>query len=238
MKTYLRDHQPWLFNTLRLARQTGRRLSSSWRSPKAIFIGIYERNYWGDSYSRSGTGSNLEQTRVLREELACLIHRWKIASILDVPCGDYFWMSHLKIDLPLYIGMDIVPKLIHENKRRYAAANRRFIEGDALTDALPKVDLIFCRDLLVHYCFKEIHKFIEAFTRSQATYLLTTNFPGLQKNTDVLTGDWRPLNLQLAPFHFPPPLDSFNEGCTEQGGDYGDKSLSLWKLSTLARPDA
>ena len=39
------------------------------RSMRAVFSRIYRTNKWGDAESRSGGGSSLEATRVLRERL-------------------------------------------------------------------------------------------------------------------------------------------------------------------------
>ncbi|HEX8999730.1 MAG TPA: class I SAM-dependent methyltransferase, partial [Blastocatellia bacterium] len=71
------------------------------------------------------------------------------------------------------------------------------------------------------------------FKRSKSEYLLTTTFPKTEVNEDILTGEWRPLNLQRAPFNFPEPLRLINERCTEEGDRYADKSLGLWRLSDL-----
>ena len=50
---------------------------------------------------------------------------------------------------------------------------------------------------------------------------------------DIVTGDWRPLNLQDKPFNFPSPILIINENCTEDGGEYSDKSMALWDISKL-----
>jgi hypothetical protein len=39
--------------------------------------------------------------------------------------------------------------------------------------------------------------------------------------------------MRLAPFYFPEPLLIVNEGCTEEAGQYTDKSLGLWLLSDI-----
>jgi hypothetical protein len=59
------------------------------------------------------------------------------------------------------------------------------------------------------------------------------SFPDEAANRDVITGDWRPLNFEQPPFGFPRPLDVLREGCTEQGGLFGDKSLALWRAADL-----
>ena len=41
--------------------------------------------------------------------------------------------------------------------------------------------------------------------RSGIPYLLTTTFPGAAANEEIVTGDWRVLNLEAPPFGLPPP---------------------------------
>ena len=36
---------------------------------------------------------NLEQTLVILDELPKIIRKYKISSILDLPCGDFYWMK-------------------------------------------------------------------------------------------------------------------------------------------------
>jgi len=235
MKASLRMNHPLIFRALKAVRLVGLDVSASLRSPKSIFTEIYKSNYWGDSSSKSGTGSNLEQTRVIRAELPQVIKRLRIESMLDAPCGDYSWLSEVELGATKYIGMDIVSDLIRSNRQKYQAEGRTFVEGNVLADALPKVGLIFCRDLLVHYSVRNINKAIGNFIESGSTYLLTTSFPDLDNNVDIRIGDWRPINLQLPPFNLPAPLETIHEGCTEQSGEYASKSLCLWKLVDLAR---
>jgi hypothetical protein len=75
---------------------------------------------------------------------------------------------------------------------------------------------------------------VENFKKSNSRYLLTTTFKKLKKNKNLVSGrGWRPVNLMLPPFNFPPPIEIINEGCSEGGGQYSDKCLGLWDLNTL-----
>jgi hypothetical protein len=96
---------------------------------------------------------------------------------------------------------------------------------------LPSVDLIFCRDCLVRLSFANIRSAIANIKASGLTYLLTTTYPGRQ-NSDIATGEWRPINLQAKPFGFPPPLVLINEQCVVTPG-YRDKSMGLWRIADL-----
>ena len=59
---------------------------------KTTFTNIYKINYWGDSQTRSGPGSNNKNTITLKKEFIKIIKDHKIKSIVDAPCGDFYWM--------------------------------------------------------------------------------------------------------------------------------------------------
>ena len=200
---------------------------------QSTFQHIYQANRWRNDESRSGHGSSLEQTATVREALPPLIEALSIRSLVDVPCGDFYWMQRVDLRGAAYIGLDIVEALIEENGARYGQPSREFRKIDIAEGPPPKSDLILCRDLLVHFSFADINRAIANFKASGATYLLTTTFPETLENENILTGNWRRLNLQRAPFDFPEPERLINENCTEDDGAYGDKSLGLWKIADL-----
>ena len=198
----------------------------------SIFQDIYRNNAWGSSDSRSGRGSELVQTAVIRDVLPTLVADFKITSMLDIPCGDFHWMREVALDLD-YTGADVVPELIAQNSANYAGARRHFRVIDIANDELPRVDLIFCRDLLVHFSFADALQAIANLKNSGSTYLLTTSFSARDSNVDIFTGQWRALNFEKTPFLFPTPLRLINENCTEGGTDWADKSLGLWRFDQL-----
>jgi hypothetical protein len=204
---------------------------------KTTFTEIYHSNLWKGKESLSGTGSDTAQTQVLIEELGNLLSLYDIKSILDVPCGDFNWMNRVKLAGATYVGGDIVNELIQANMESYKDnSNVRFDIIDIIKDELPKADLLFCRDCLVHLSYKEIFKAILNIKKSKSTYLLTTTFTNHPINYNITTGDWRTLNLERAPFNFPKPIHIINENCTEGNGEYKDKSLFLWEIKNLPLP--
>ncbi len=200
------------------------------------FTEVYCGNIWKGTESLSGTGSDLAQTANLRAILPTLMKQLAAKSIVDAPCGDLHWMK----DIPweslniAYTGIDIVPDLVE--RLRIAFPTRKFDCLDLVTDILPKADVIFCRDCLVHLPNQEIQTVIQNFVKSGATWLVTTTFPKSGDNKDVKWSGWRPLNLQAPPHSLPTPLSLIEEGCTEDNGKYADKSLAVWRLSDLPTP--
>jgi hypothetical protein len=127
-------------------------------SVESIFDGIYQRTGWGGTESRSGRGSSLSETAAIREALPILVAELGIRSMLDIPCVDGHWMSQVVADIERYIGADIVPDLLIECRARWrtgSATATEFARLNLVDDALPSVDLIFCRECLVHLSFSD-----------------------------------------------------------------------------------
>jgi len=200
----------------------------------ARFERIVRTNLWGAD-SRSGLGSELSATARLREALPSFLRRHQVQSVLDVPCGDFGWLSATDLGIS-YTGADIVPALVDDNERRYGGpdSGRRFLTLDLTKDPLPHADLVLCRDCLVHLSFENINRALDNIRASGARYLLTTTFLEHDANADIDDGDWRMLNLECAPFNLSPPIDVLVEDCREGDGAYADKALGLWILG--ARP--
>ena len=204
------------------------------RSVKRKFSAIYRRNAFGGTESRSGEGASIGQTATIRRQIPLLLGELGVRTMLDAACGDFNWMRHTALPVDLYIGIDIVDEVIGEVARRHGNSSRRFLCLDIIHDPLPRTDLILCRDCLVHLNFADAKRALSNFKRSGARYLLTTTFANRDTNVDLKGADvWRPLNLERPPFNVPKPLRIINEGCTEHGGAFGDKSLGLWSLQDL-----
>lgn len=199
------------------------------------FTWYYRENSFGASESRSGGGSSLFQTRVLRRELPPLLRQLGVKTLLDVPCGDFNWMRHVDLDDIRYIGGDIVAELAKRNQERHGGERRSFHHLNAVTGPLPTADLVFCRDCFVHLPFADGLAALRVFKDSGAAWLLTTTFTNRDSNRDLTDGCvWRPLNLRRPPFSLPEPTVLLNEKCSEGGGLYTDKCLGLWDLRALA----
>jgi Methyltransferase domain len=198
---------------------------------REIFHSIYRNNSWDDVATVSGIGSSISATEMLRSELPVVVQQLQIKSLLDIPCGDFFWMRDAHLELDEYIGADIVAELVDKNRKHYPDAGE-FICLDLLKDALPSVDAVFCRDCLVHLSLRDVRRALRNIKDSAASYLMTTTFPECTKNIDTVAPYWRPLNFEIAPFNFPKPLLRIKDFSATQRNDQG-KYLGVWKISDL-----
>jgi SAM-dependent methyltransferase len=216
-----------------LRRLVGRRQPWQYGTIEARFAAIYQRNWWKDSESVSGPGSSLAETSAVRRQLPALLERIGARSMLDVPCGDFHWMQQVDLGLRRYIGADIVPEIVESNRQRFGSAGREFLKLDVTADRLPTVDLILCRDCLVHFSLADIRRALANILRSGSKYVLTTTFTGDRQYHDIETGQWHHLNLQRPPFELPEPIALLSE--ENPRAEFADKCLGLWRVADLAR---
>jgi SAM-dependent methyltransferase len=199
---------------------------------ESVFRRFFFDNVWGSTETVSGPGSTAWSTEEIRGQLPSLFRELDVQLLLDAGCGDFNWMRDVELELD-YLGCDIVPELIRQNRQRYQNCSRRFICLDIINDRLPRVDLILCRDFLGHLPFDLIRSALSNFLDSRSKYLLATSFPEWSINNDItLVGDWRPLNLERDPFYFPQPLRLIQE-LNVGDARYADKSLGLWRLGDV-----
>lgn len=207
---------------------------------KEIFTAVYQKNTWGDESSFSGEGSNLEQTIVIRGKLIDLFREFNIKTIVDAPCGDFFWMKEIINIISssgvTYLGVDIVKEIVESNSANYGNANVSFLNLNLIDDPIPEVDLILTRDCLIHLSFSNIFNIIRNYKKSNSKYLLLSTYTGSNRKNIDIDGSrlgFRALNMQKFPFLFPDPLILINEGCTEFDCAFSDKSLALWEISQI-----
>lgn len=203
------------------------------KTTEKIFTDIYTTHGFGEASSASGPGSDNIQTRIIVKELPLLFEKYDISTVLDIPCGDFHWMQNVDLSAIDYTGADIVLELIQNLNEAYRQNNIRFEHLNMIEDQLPPVDLLLCRDCFVHFSYADTNMALVNICNSGSTYLLSTTFTAREENMDILTGQWRVINLERPPFHFPAPLKLINEGCTEANGAFHDKSLGLWKIDDL-----
>jgi hypothetical protein len=195
-------------------------------SLKARFTSVYEKRSWLSEETASGFGSERSSGQVLHalDLLRRMIRDLDIRSIADVPCGDFNWMpilleEHPEID---YVGYDIVPPLILENRRRHP--ERRFAVLDITREVPAQSDLIFMKDLLNHLYEKDVWTALENMSASRSRYFMVTNNTG-ETNVDIWSREpsmSRVLDLFAEPYSLPPAI-------------YADHYIAVWDRDAVAR---
>jgi hypothetical protein len=198
--------------------------------PGEVFTEIFGSNHWG-SASVSGTGSEPDTARNIAAALARVLTEHGISSMLDVPCGDFSWMSQVDLSALDYTGGDIVQPLIEAVSRQYAGPRRRFVQLDLTHDTLPAVDMIFCRDCFIHLPFELIHRALANIRTSGAKYLMTTTYQHWPFNYDTNVGGVRAIDLCRWPFNLPKPIEWVPEEETAAGDP--TRGMGLWRLDEL-----
>jgi hypothetical protein len=217
-------------------------------SYKEVFSRIYENYGFGSTESRSGPGSTLEETKLLREEIKKLIIEKEIKSVVDIPCGDFHWMKEIVFNFDSYIGGDIVEKAIETNNERYSNSRIKFIHFDLVNDSIPEGDLLIVRDVIGHFPIEGGKKIIENILKSKCKYLLSTTWASKRENIwskcnhgdvhreneGVDFGRFYPVNLMADPFNFPEADIFLEEDVRVDNWDNGNrKTLALWDLQKV-----
>lgn len=233
MRRYMPSLYGWMLENETLRRSfgviKGRQKLIIGDDPAEIFTAIYEAHYWEDDESRSGGGSNLYATEKIRKAIPKLFLEYSVRSVLDIPCGDFWWFKEMNLDLDSYIGGDIVAPLIASVAEKYTSPTCSFRIMDLTKDVLPDCDLILVRACFIHFSFEAIFAALRNITQSKIRYLLTTHFVSVTENIDIKTGSSQNLNLCMPPFNFPPPLaviDDYAKGLPP-------RQLGLWRVDDL-----
>lgn len=182
-----------------------------------VFDQIYRENAWGGVESRSGPGSDTDATAAIVRFLLDIAAQRVIGSVLDLGCGDGFWMP----DLPGYVGIDVSIEALTLARRRHPDRDYRLDEGQPY----PHCDLVICRDVIQHLSLADGGRLLERIRRSEPTYLLATTYEG-GENIDVETGQGYWPNMALPPFNLGWYSAAIKDGVT----DVFDKGcwLGLW----------
>jgi SAM-dependent methyltransferase len=130
----------------------------SQKTDKERFTKIYELDYWkvnynGETSGPSGAGGMRSTSAPYLEFLQNFVDSQNINTIIDIGCGDFQLMKHLRLSSHIkYIGVDIVDVLIQDNIAKYAKANIIFETVNRIEE-LEKYqgDLLLIKDVLQLY---------------------------------------------------------------------------------------
>ena len=180
------------------------------------FAKIYREHVWGGT-SRSGPGSDPEVLRPYAALLSNFLRERNIRSVVDVGCGDWALARTLDWTGIDYTGVDIVPEVIEMLNVTYGSSDVRFLCRDLVSDKLPCAELCVIKDVLQHLSNESVRSFIEKLPSNFKIALLTNDTShrqqgswralwkteGIEANSEIPNGGYRPLRLREAPFHLP-----------------------------------
>jgi SAM-dependent methyltransferase len=202
------------------------------------FSTIYRENLWNGVESRSGPGSGSAATAYLHDILDTVLHITDAVTVLDVACGDGFWMP----DLPGYLGVDIAPEAIRIAKGRHPDRDYEVWDIRELLrspETTAPYDLVIIRDAIQHMSLADGVDTIAAIRATQSEWLLASTYIGTE-NVDIRTGldergqfTFYTPDLQKPPFSMGPPRALFPDGFAyDESGSVRDerKMLGLWYL--------
>lgn len=191
-----------------------------------IFSDIYRQNRWQGGESLSGPGSGSAPTRYVAEAIERLVIDLNVASVLDVACGDGFWMP----DLPGYVGIDVAPEAVALARQRHPELEYRVGDVSAIRQPF---DLVIVRDAIQHLSFRDGLRLIAGIRRTGSRWLLASTFVG-GENVDIVTGDAYSPDLEEPPFSLGQPTELLIDGFGyEHDREVRDprKFLGLWRLA-------
>lgn len=175
------------------------------KSLKIKFTDINSKNLWSSKESVSGEGSEYNYTTNLRAWLINKIKGLDVKNFVDAPCGDFNWMRHVcnNVDID-YLGLDIVDEIINCNNNLYSTSEIKFKVANICNDKIPDCDILMVRDCLFHLSYDDINNFLKNISSTKFKYLLTTTHIVDKSftNKDIISGDFRLINLFLPPFNF------------------------------------
>jgi SAM-dependent methyltransferase len=192
-----------------------------------VWSTIYERNVWRGTESLSGPGSGSAATRHVGPAIVELVERHGVTSVLDLGCGDSFWMP----DLPGYFGVDVAPEAIARAKANHPERARRYHRIDLRSAGA--FDLVILRDVVQHLTLEEGVALV-GLARAAGRWLLASSYRGGDNvgcdEPQLLRGWAYDADLEVAPFGLGEPLEVIPDGYAYDGDAVRDprKVLGLW----------
>lgn len=175
-----------------------------------------------DPDSLSGPGSRPDVAQPFVEFfLRWLGNHSDIKSIVEASAGHWpsGWQRHVQWPALDYVGIDLLPEIIKADKKmvqelgskKFGFKSMKFVRGDMLKDeTLPKADLFFTKDTLIHFPNKFITQFLQQTALScppKYRYVMFVHDFRPRNdwnNSDIKKfGDFHGFNLQNPPFSVP-----------------------------------
>lgn len=214
---------------------------------KKVFEDFYRNaGFYGevksDVESLSGRGSNMHYTENLRNAIKETVKKYEIKKIVDLGCGDFYWMRELikelyEIGVEEYVGIDVAESVIGKNAEKYSQESdpkvsfkSKNIAANGVHGKIERADLIICRDVLGHLPVEMGMQAIENMKRSKSTYLLSTTFTGEHRHGSIEIGGWQVVQLDKEPYSLGTPIEMFQE-THDDNVLASQKHVGVWKIN-------
>lgn len=162
-----------------------------------------------------------------RTWLQDFLRRENIGTVLDAGAGDWQSSSLINWSGIRYVGIDVVPDIVRQNRRLYGDENISFVLADMATDSMPPADLLIVKDVLQHWPDEMILAFLKRLDSYR--YVLLINDVVTGSHRDIALGNYRPLDLSHPPFSFPVTEVLRFSGTERLTGKSWAKSVCLYR---------
>lgn len=199
------------------------------------FSKIIASNAWGSQETPCGPGSTLKACASIIERLPLWIRALKIKSIVDLGCGDFHWIKEVDLSGIEYDGYDVVPLMVVA-ARKHSTKNIRFHHADILGLAIPKADLVLCKDVFIHLPNEDVLSVLAAIASSGSRLLASTTAPGWPNvfRGGMQAAEFSPLDLEQPPFSLGQPIDRIEVPYKEGNPP---KFFALWDMKGILQPE-
>jgi SAM-dependent methyltransferase len=161
------------------------------------FEQIYATGEWGIG---SGEGSAAVHTSGYVRFLQRFLQDQSVRSVVDLGCGDWQFSYKVNWNNIHYRGYDLVRSVVERNQATYSAPNIEFHVISSQLSDLPTADLLIVKDVLQHWSNESIFEFLPVLRRFRYSLITNcVNTHGPTENLDIADGDFRYLDIRLAP---------------------------------------
>tara|TARA_B110000971_G_scaffold47367_1_gene47407 strand:- start:833 stop:1522 length:690 start_codon:yes stop_codon:yes gene_type:complete len=139
---------------------------------ESFFENVYTSNFWSGDSSRSGKGSEGNFAHEKVKLIQGIIDKLDIKSVLDIGCGDLYWMKDVLNTRSInYTGVDVVQKLLDKNKKDHPQYNFEKLD----LNKKYRVDLVIVFDVFGHQLHHEVIELINYLNKLDSKYVIVTN---------------------------------------------------------------
>ena len=186
-----------------------------------IFTNVYEHCIWGNNNNfeykgSSGGGSDIDFNK---DSYVPFLNKFitgkNIKTVVDLGCGDFKCGKLIYDDLDiLYTGYDVYKKITDYNSTQYSLPKYSFTYLDFCNnkESIINGDLCILKDVIQHWSLDNIYTFLDYLIEfKKFKYILICNCCNqTQDDTNIQTGDCRPLNCEYLPLKKYNPIKLYN----------------------------